>query len=65
MFDFLRIAGRCMKSHRLAAYIVGCVTLIVITVSTLYIADKCLNNFTQYKDFSINLFHLIEIEVSR
>ena len=65
MFDFLSNAGRCKVSHRFAAYIVGCVTAIVVTILTLVYAHKFLSELVQYKDFSINLFNLVEIEASR
>ena len=65
MFEFLSNAGRCKKSHRLAAYIVGCITAIVITTLILVFAYRILSELLQYKDFSINLFNLIEIEASR
>ena len=65
LFEFLSIAGRCKKSHRFAAYIVGCITAIVITALILVFAYKILSELTQYEDFSINLFNLVEIEASR
>lgn len=65
MFEFLSIAGRCKKSSRIAAYIVGCITAVtvvaLITISTM----KIVSSLSQYTNFSVNLFNLIEIEVSR
>ena len=65
MFDFLSIAGRCKKSHRLVAYIVGCITLITILVMLLVCTDKWLTDLNQYREVSINLLSLIEIKISR
>ena len=65
MFEFLSNAGRCKESHRFAAYIVGCITAIVIVALMLVFAYKIISALTQYKDFSINLFDLIEIKASR
>ena len=65
MFEFLSNAGRCKKSHRFTAYIVGYVTAIVITTLVLVFTYKILPELTQYEDFSINLFNLVEIEASR
>ena len=65
LFEFLSTASRCKKSHRFAAYIVGCITAIVITALILIFAYKILSELTQYEDFSINLFNLVEIEASR
>ena len=65
MFEFLSNAGRCKKSHRFAAYIVGCITAIVIATLALAFTYKSLPKLTQYRDFSINLFNLVEIEASR
>lgn len=65
MFDFLGIAGRCKKSQRFAAYIVGCVTLIVISVLLLVFADKWVASFEQCSEISINLLNLIEVNVIR
>lgn len=65
LFEFLSTAGRCKKSHRFAAYIVGCITVVVVVALALVFAYKILPELTQYEDFSINLFNLVEIEASR
>lgn len=65
LFEFLSNAGRCKKSHRFAAYIVGCITAIVIAALVLVFAYKVILELMQYEDFSINLFNLVEIEASR
>lgn len=65
MFEFLSIAGRCKKSHRLAAYIVGCITAVVVVALTFVFTYKIVSEIAQYADFSINLLDLIEIEASR
>lgn len=61
MFKFLSTAGRCKKSYQIAAYVVGCITAVTIVALTAYIVS----DLSQYKDFSVNLFNVIEIEVSR
>lgn len=65
MFDFLCVAMRRLKSHRFAAYIVGCIIIVAVIVLLLVYSDKLVAMLSQYKDFSINLFNLIEIEASR
>lgn len=65
MFDFLRTAGRCKKSHRFAAYIVGCITAMVIVALIAVFSYLSISKLTQYRDFSINLLNLIEFEASR
>lgn len=59
MFEFLSIAGQCKKSHRLVAYIVGCIVTITFFVSAIVIVYL----LTRYNEISINLLNLIEIEV--
>lgn len=65
MFDFLCIAMRRLKSHRLATYIVGYIVIITVIVLLLVYSDKLVVMLSQYKNFSINLFNLIEMEASR
>nr|DAD82936.1 MAG TPA: hypothetical protein [Siphoviridae sp. ctXZx16] len=68
MFDFLSIAGRCKKSHRLLAYVLGCLTTIiviaVVSITSYAIVCQVVDN-GGYKDFSIHLFGIVEIEGSR
>ena len=61
MLDFLSIAGQCKESHRLIAYIVGCVVIMTLLVCTVIIICQ----LTQYSEFSINLLHLIELNAKR
>lgn len=65
MFDFLCVAVRRLKSHRFAAYIVGCIIVIATLVLLLVCTVKLVAMLSQYSDFSINLLNLIEIEATR
>jgi len=65
MFDFLCVAMRRLKSHLFTAYIVGCIVIIAVIVLLLVFSHKLVAMLSQYSDFSINLFDLIEIEASR
>ena len=65
MFDFLRVAVRRLKSHRFAAYIVSCIVTLAVIVLLLVYSNKLVSMLSQYSDFSINLFDLIEIEETR
>lgn len=61
MFDFLCTAVRCLKSHRFAAFIVGCVLVLSILGTTIYLV----HTLSQYDEFSINLLDLVEIQATR
>ena len=65
MMEFLRTAMQCLKGHRFAAYIVGCMVFVTVTVLSFVFLQSIFGNLMQYKDFSINLFNLIQIEASR
>ena len=53
------------KSHRFAAYIVGCITAMVIVALITVFSYLSISKLTQYRDFSINLLDLIEFEASQ
>ena len=65
MFDFLCVAVQRLKSHRFAAYIVSCMITLAVIVLLLVYSNKLVLMLSQYSDFSINLFNLIEIEATR
>ena len=65
MYEFLRTAGRCMKRHRFATYVVGCFVFIAAIAMAFVFLDKHLPALMQYKEIEINLFNLIKIKVLR
>nr|DAP33232.1 MAG TPA: hypothetical protein [Caudoviricetes sp.] len=68
LFDFFRTVGRCKKSHRLAAHIVGCLTLVVLVFIVLYFGFEITSQFIdngEYNEISIRLFGIVQIEGSR
>lgn len=65
MYEFLRTAGRCIKKHRFAAYVVGCIVFIATITMAFVFLDKHLPALMQYNEIEINLFNLIEIKALR
>lgn len=65
MYEFLRTAGRCMKRHRFAAYVVGCIVFIAAIAIAFVFLDKHLPALMQYKEIEINLLNLIKIKALR
>ena len=65
MFDFLSTAGRCIKSHRLAGYAIGCIVLLSVVYMLLTCTNLLVTYLSEYDTFSINLFDVIEINASR
>ena len=65
MYEFFRTAGWCLRKHRFAAYIVGCIVLLTITILSLVFLNKHLPGLMQYREIEINLFNLIKIKALR
>lgn len=61
MQDYLRTTGWCKSSRRFVARIAKYAFMMLCLVTAIIIVCCLL----QYDEFSINLFHLVEIEATR